>query len=89
MTFLKGLQSHRGGLLRLKTELFWYSDRGFDDSPGRVCLVLDAAREDATTAGAAARTGTATAARTRAAALLLIDGCPHWVWVAPKDVEIL
>ena len=41
MTLLEGLQSHRGGLLRIKSELYWYGGRGFDGSPGRVCLILD------------------------------------------------
>ena len=43
MTLLEGLQSHRGGLLRIKSELYWYGGRGFDGAPGRVCLILDAA----------------------------------------------
>ena len=94
MTFLEQLQSHRGGLLRLKTELYWYGDgRGYDRSPGRVCLLLDAAANgDAkvpwkapSTAAARART----AAGPRAAAHLLIDGTPHWVWVVEADVELL
>ena len=43
MTFLEMLQSHKGSLIRLKTELFWYGGRGWDKSPGRICLLLDAA----------------------------------------------
>ena len=73
MTFLEQLQSHKGGLLRLKTELYWYGGRGYDRSPDRICLILDAARR--TTADYAT--------------LLLIDGSPHWVWVAAEDVELL
>ena len=84
MTFLERLQSHKGGLIRLKTELDWYVGRGLDGNPGRVCLILDAA----TTVAASAQT-TATARTAATAALLLIDGSPHWVWVADKDVELL
>ena len=87
MTFLEQLQSHRGGLIRLK-ELYWYGGRGFDGSPGRICLVLDAVpagRRDA----AAVATETAPDAAAEAAALLLIDGAPHWVWLAEADVEIV
>jgi len=85
MTFLEQLQSHRGGLLRLKTELYWYGGRGYDGSPGRVCLLLDAAA--AATSGSAATFGSASTSAT--AAHLLIDGTPHWVWVAEQDVEML
>ena len=87
MTFLEELQSHRGGILRIKSELFWYGGRGWDGAPGRVCLVLDAA----TTAPEAAAADLAARGLPgrELAVLLLIDGCPHWVWVAPEDVEIL
>ena len=83
MTFLEQLQSHRGGLIRLK-ELYWYGGRGFDGSPGRICLVLDAVP-----AAAAEAAATTAAAAGQAAALLLIDGAPHWVWLAEADVEIV
>jgi hypothetical protein len=86
MTFLEQLQSHRGGLIRLKTELFWYGGRGFDDVPGRVCLLLDAVGDIGSIA--AALTGAAETLDSTAA-LLLIDGCPQWVWVSRQDVEFL
>ena len=104
MTFLEGLQSHRGGLLRLKSALFWYDGRGWDGAPGRVCLLLDTApsiaeglrREvlAATAYGAsekwrASATADPVAFRDAAAALLLIDGCPHWVWLNSTVVELL
>ena len=88
MTFLEQLQSRRGGLIRLKTELYWYGGRGYDGNPGRVCLILDTAADvDAKVLWKAPSTA---AARTPGpAALLLIDGSPHWVWVAESDVELL
>jgi hypothetical protein len=102
MTFFQHLQSHKGGLIRLKTQLFWYGGRGYDNNPGRICLLLDAdaaARRTAATRTAAASTAAAktTAAKTtaavavqiRAAALLLVDGAPHWVWVVEADTELL
>ena len=46
MTFLQRLQAHKGGLIRLKTELYWYDGRGYDNTPGRICLILDAAAAD-------------------------------------------
>ena len=86
MTLLEGLQSHRGGLLHIKSELYWYGGRGFDGAPGRVCLILDATayvpHADSVTWDARDDAGAP-------AALLLIDGCPHWVWVAQEDVELI
>ena len=84
MSFMQQLESHVGGLIRLRAELFWYGGRGWDRSPGRVCLLLDAVDRGA-------RRGCAASSRhsPRAIALLLIDGCPQYVWVAPEDVEIL
>lgn len=89
MTFLEQLQSHRGGLIRLKTELYWYGDgRGYDRRPGRVCLLLDAAADgDAKVPWKAPSTAGASA--DGPAAHLLIDGMPHWVWVVEQDVELL
>ena len=101
MTFLEQLQSHKGGLLRLKTQLYWYDGRGYDNNFGRVCLILDATTGTAARRTAAARTTTTAARRTaatttvrpstaaEAAAFLLIDGQSQWVLVAEKDVELL
>ena len=69
MTFLERLQAHKGGLLRLKTELYWYGGRGYDGSPDRICLILDAAAVTTAAAAAAAATAAeAAAARTTTAA---------------------
>jgi len=97
MTLLEELDAHKGGLILLKTELFWYGGRGWDGTRGRVCLLMDSAA-----AAGAARSpprGTAAApsavarvtlaALADAATLLLIDGCPHWVWVSSDDLELL
>lgn len=96
MTFLETLQSHKGGLIRLKTELYWCGGRGLDGNPGRVCLLLDAATATATATRTAAVFATAspklTAATIRTAAAyayLLIDGSPQWVWLSDKAIEIL
>jgi hypothetical protein len=83
MTFLEQLQAHKGGLIRLKTQLFWYEGRGWDNTPGRICLLLDAAATAATTVASSAAAATTTAAH------LLIDGKPAWIWVAEQDIELL
>lgn len=96
MTLLEQLQAHRGGLLRLKTQLYWYSAGGYDNNPGRICLLLDTAtpftrpsRARSTGSTTAARTAAARALERPAAAFLLIDGQPHWIWVAEEDIERL
>jgi hypothetical protein len=85
MTFLQQLQAHKGGLLRLKTELYWYDGRKWDNNPGRICLILDTAWDDAS---AEASTADYTS-RSAAAVDLLIDGKPAWIWVAEQDIELL
>lgn len=94
MTFLEGLQTHTGGLLHIKGELFWYGSGGWDGAPGRVCLVLDTTATGvsphlhAISAGATGRAARS-ASTPATAVLLLIDGCPQWVWVDQEDVELI
>ena len=92
MTFFEELQSHRGGLLRIKSELYWHDGRGWDGTPDRICLVLDAALTGAREL-CDAHANTVDLRGLRAedalAVLLLIDGCPQWVWVAQEDVELI
>jgi hypothetical protein len=95
MNFLETLRAHKGGLIRLKGGLFWYGGRGWDGVHDRICLLMDSARTPTGgalwfTGGAGpARTPSAETAAETAAACLLIDGRPHWVWIAPADVELL
>jgi hypothetical protein len=90
MTFLEQLQAHKGGLIRLKTQLYWYKGHRWDNNPGRICLSLDAAAA-AGSRTAATRTVAArrSAESSTAAAHLLIDGQPAWIWVAEQDIELL
>ena len=96
MTFLKQFQAHKGGLLRIKTELYWY-DRGRDDgNPGRVCLILDVydSRQvdsrDVDASGAANRQAESDGKKVDSVdAFLLVDGVPRWVWLSEADVELL
>ena len=100
MVLLEQLRVHVGGLILLKSELWWYGGRGWDGCPGRICLLMDAtdasSRPGAATPDALARPHPARerhrgeAVRAGAAGLLLIiDGCPHWVWVRSDDLELL
>ena len=89
MNFLQQLQTHRGSLICLKTQLYWYDGRKWDNTPGRICLLLDAT-DVVRPSPTAATTAAATAAEPAAAAAhLLIDGQPVWIWVVEKDIELL
>lgn len=97
MTLFERLQAHKGGLVHLKSQLYWYYDRGWDGVPGRLCLLLDAGAEpralrhlEAVVEAATTRARPATLLYgDRTAALLLIDGQPHWVWMVAEDIELL
>ena len=90
MTFLEALRAHTGGLIRLKTDLFWYGCRGLDGSPGRICLILDASPRGDHSPEAITTSATLSAfAHSALASLLLIDSTPQWIWVAQEDVELL
>lgn len=89
MTLLDRLQAHRGGLLLIKTQLFWYDGRGWDRSPGRVCLVLDATTDPPAAVPDYPEAPATDAEAAATAALLLLDGSPQWIWVSDCDVELL
>ena len=92
LDYLQLLQTHSGYLIRLKTELYWYDGRGYDGSPGRICLLLAAvdARYYLEAASAASKYATwCTGAARNNVVLLLVDGSPHWVLLAEVDMELL
>jgi hypothetical protein len=94
MTFLDKLTAHVGGLVRLKTDLYWYNTRSRDGIEGRVFLLLDAAGTYVTgrrTIGLAARTlhGPRNPSDDLAHALLLIDDQAKWIWTSIEDVEFI
>jgi hypothetical protein len=91
MTFLKQFQAHKGGLLRIKTQLYWYAKGGHDENPGRICFILDAVDEHAVDAsGAAGRQAVNDGKKVNSVdAFLLVDGVPRWIWLSEADVELL
>jgi hypothetical protein len=96
MTFLEQFQAHKGGLLRIKTQLYWYGTGRHDGNPGRVCLILDAARlpvsdaRDIEAAGAANAYAESHGEKVNSVdAFLLVDGVPRWIWLSEADVELL
>ena len=92
LDYLQLLQSHSGYLIRLHDELCWYDGRGYDGSPGRICLLLAAVDREQLVESASAASKEATwlvGTKVTAVALLLIDGSPHWVLLAEVDMELL
>jgi len=92
MDFFDKLQKSRGELLRLKTQLYWYDGRGWDNHPGRICLILDAAERPAVIAPDASVPGARSAfnfAEEAASVLLLINGSLEWVWIDKQSVELI
>ena len=92
MTLLETLRSRKGGLLRIKSKLYWYEASNLEKHPGRVCLLLDAipssnAHVDA--AGLIALGVVDTTPVNSAVAHLLIDGSPRYVWVVEREVEVI
>jgi len=87
MKFLETLQANLGGLIRLKTSLYWYDGQGWDNNPGRVCLILDVLRH-----GGPASACTVTSYNTsnnEELVLLLINGLPVHVWTSEPDIELI
>ena len=91
MTFLKQFQAHKGGLLMIKTQLYWYSQGRHDENPGRICFILDAVDEHAVDAvGADGRQAVNDGKKVNSVdAFLLVDGVPRWIWLSEADVELL
>jgi hypothetical protein len=91
VTLLETLKHHKGGLLRIKSDLFWYHDRSWEQNPGRICLVLDVTTKVPTgiEGVASARGAMYGNIERRRIVHLLIDGTPRWVWVSDDDVEVI
>ena len=94
MTFLKKLKAHVGGLVLIKTELYWYKTRKWDGAHESVHLLLDVLDPAEDVAGdispeAAARWTCPIEAASPIAVLLFIDGSPKWVWIYHVAVELL
>ena len=91
MTFLDKLKSHVGGLIRIKTELFWYKDRDYDNISNLICLLVDVN----TNFDEPPDLIVATWLRDRqglgsgAVALVMIDADLQLIWVNNDDVEFI
>lgn len=95
MTFIKQLHSHIGGLIRLKSQIYWYNSASCDGVEERVCLLLDITEEYSAPSG---NLPDAEIYDSRypnldydpsIIALLLVDASPTWVWVYEDAVEFI
>jgi len=86
-------QDHKGGLIKLKSQLFWGggSGRHWDGVPERICLILDVYDEIAHRAltASASTNGDLDKRDHSVTVLLLVDGSPHWVLVYETDMEFI
>lgn len=88
MTFLEQLTAHKGQLIKLKSKLFWYETRNFDNVIDRTCLLVDAATCTNTPAATITVTGIDPPVGS-VAAVLMINEQLQWVWVDEKCVEFI
>jgi hypothetical protein len=104
MTFAEQLKNHVGGLIRIKTDLYWYNTGVWDGIEGRVCLLLGTDTDGITSGMVAAglvgaiqtvhrlaglRRGVAPAAAGLVCALLLIDSESKWILTSKEDLELI
>ena len=99
MTFLDKLKAHVGGLIRIKTQLYWIGLAGPDNIYERVCLLADAKvfvdinHIDHVKYVAFTFTDDMSPNLTdydlAAIVLLIIDGTPTWVRICHNSVELL
>jgi hypothetical protein len=89
MTFLETLKANLGGLIRLKTSLYWYDYNCWDGNSGRICLILDATEKQQIEASAAQPGVVGGRLDGSASVFLIIDGSPKWVWIDEQNIEIL
>lgn len=91
MTFINKLKAHIGGLIHIKTELYWYRTGKWDGAHESVHLLLDVLDPDEDVMGdisPEARTLTRFLDET-VDVLLFIDGTPKWVLIYSSAVELL
>jgi len=89
VTFIKTLQAHRGELIQLKDQLFWFGGRGWDGQPGRICLILDVGGEPVDNIVKDVDVDAAISLGYDAVVQLLIEGSPKWVYVNKQSVQFI
>ena len=91
MTFINKLKAHIGGLIHIKTPLYWYSAGKWDGAHESVHLLLDVLDPDEDVMGdiSPEATNRTHSLHEPAVVLLFIDGAPKWVLINNGAVELL
>jgi hypothetical protein len=95
MKFNKRLRSHIGKLICLKTQLYWFYQGGWDNNPGRVCILISVQHgrfsKQPVAEGAYHRKIIDRVGRVKKtiAIELLVDATPQLIWVTNKDLEFI
>ena len=95
MTFIEQLKAHIGGLIRIKTQLYWYKEGKWAEASERVYLLLDALIDDGDGPIVEAATDPDDPVPLRptdpepASVLLSIDGAPKWIWAYESSMEFI
>ena len=83
MTFFGKLKDHEGGLIRIKTKLYWIVPERWVDDQEKICLLLSVGT-------AKSYHIVATDGRDKDCYLhLLIDGRPAWIGLNKQSFEII
>ena len=95
MKILKKLRAHVNGLVKIKTELYWYAEQRWDNSQERVCILLDSAlreNHDPSVQGhlhAASRRWRPGPRQDSIELKVLVDGQPCWILLDEENIEII
>lgn len=89
MTLFEQFHSHIGGLIRLKTQLFWYNSSSWDRVEERVCLLMDVASDYDRVLLPDATVALGSKPRSAIDVLLFMDGSPKWAFLTKEDVEFI
>jgi hypothetical protein len=89
MMLFDKLSAHIGGLIQIKTELYWYDSESYDNIQNRVCLIADVTRRAGRHEGKECAARTLTFKASDVFALLLIDDSLKWIRLCENDVELI
>ena len=81
------LRNHIGDLIRIKTELYWYGGRGWDEDAEKLCILLNSKSLSSPEGGRCA--ATCAVPSPQYALQLLIESEIQWVWACDNSFEIV
>jgi hypothetical protein len=101
----EGLLTHRGGLIRLRTSIYWWGERNWQDFKGVNCAVIDVQKapdnefiDFSTAMGKSISCHTVYSPRYSTAdkewhsyfrLCVLLEGRLRWIWLSLSDIEVI